>query len=242
MPVDALVAAIDERTAIVALPLVAYTNGALLRARRVVDAAHAAGALVVLDAYQAAGIVPIDVRALDVDALVAGTHKWLAGASTGLAFLYVKRRLAEQLEPAFPGWFGHDDTLAFAPRYVAAAGARRFEQGSPAVEAVYGARAGVRFAIDVGVDAIRARSFELSDRLIAGADRLGIPLATPRAYAERAGVVCLGVREPDRVAATLRERGVDVDTRPGTGIRLSSHPCNTEQDIDRVLGELAELA
>lgn len=238
MPTDALVEAIDERVAIVAVSLVAYTNGALLRAKRVIDAAHAAGAIVILDAYQGIGIVPIDVRGLDVDVLVAGTHKWLHGASNGLAFAYVKRALAEGLAPAYPGWFSHARTLDYDATYVPAGGARRFEQGSPSVEAVYAARAGVRFAIESGLDAIRTRSLALSDHLIAGADALGIPLCTPRDHAERAGVVCLGVRDAGRVADELRAKGIDVDTRPGTGIRLSCHPCNLHDDIDRALTAL----
>jgi selenocysteine lyase/cysteine desulfurase len=238
MPADALVAAIDERVAIVAVSLVAYRNGALLRARRVIDAAHAAGAIVILDAYQAIGIVPIDVRALGADVVVAGTHKWLHGASSGLAFAYVRRALAERLTPVYPGWFGHAHMLDFDPVYTPAPGARRFEQGSVSVEAVYAARAGVRFALEAGVEAIRARSLALSDHLIIGADALGIPLGTPRDHAERAGVVCLGVRDPGRVAEQLRARGIDVDTRPGTGIRLSLHPCNLRDEVDRVLAEL----
>jgi kynureninase len=238
MPVDALVAAIDERVAIVAVSLVAYSNGALLRARQVIDAAHAAGAIVILDAYQAVGIVPVDVRALGADAVIAGTHKWLHGASNGLAFAYVRRALAERLTPAYPGWFSHARMLDFDPVYTPAPGARRFEQGSTSVEAVYAARAGVEFALDAGVEAIRERSFSLSDRLIAGADALGIPLTTPRDRAERAGVVCLGVRDPGRVAEQLRARGIDVDTRPGTGIRLSLHPCNLPEEVDQVLAEL----
>jgi len=242
MPADALVAAIDERVAIVAVSLVGYGNGALLRARPVIDAAHAAGALVILDAYQAVGIVPIDVRALGADAVIAGTHKWLHAASSGLAFAYVRRALADRLAPAYPGWFSHARMLEFDPAYAPAPGARRFEQGAPAVEAVYAARAGVRFAIEVGVAAIRARSLELSDRLIAGSDALGLPLGTPRDRAERAGVVCLGVRDPARVAGELRDRGIDLDTRPGTGIRLACHPCNLHDEIDRVLGELRRYA
>lgn len=241
MPVDRLISAIDDRVAIVAVALVAYTNGALLRVRPVIEAAHAAGAIVILDAYQAVGIVPIDVRALGADVVVAGTHKWLHGASNGLAFAYVKRALAERLAPAYPGWFSHAHMLDYEPTYTPARGARRFEQGSPSVEAVYAARAGVRFAIDIGVDAIRARSLLLSDYLIAGANALGIPLRTPRDHAERAGVVCLGVREPERVASDLRTQRIDVDTRPGTGIRLSCHPCNLHDDIDHVLTELRRL-
>lgn len=239
MPVEDLIATMHDRVAIVALPLVAYTNGALLDAERVIRAAHAAGAIVVLDAYQAAGIVPIDVGALDVDALVSGTNKWLCSAATGLAFLYVKRALADRLSPAFPGWFAHADPLAFAPRFEPAPGARRFEQGAPAVEAVYGARAGVAFALEVGVPAIRARSLALTDHLIEKARSLGLPLATPTAHAQRAGMVCFAVPDPERRAEALRALGIDVDTRPGTGVRLSCHPCNTVEECDRAIEALA---
>lgn len=241
IPASDLVRAIDERVAIVAIPLVTYTNGALLDVEPVIRAAHAAGAIVVLDAYQAMGIVPIDVRELGVDALVTGAQKWLCAPTSGLAFLYVKRELADALEPAYPGWFGHARTLEFEQAFVPAPGARRFEQGPPPVEAVYAARAGVRFAIEAGVPAIRARSLELADRMIAAADALGIPLHTPRAPSGRAGMICLGVREPSRVASELRELGIDIDTRPGTGVRLSAHPCNTESDCDRALEQLARL-
>ncbi|MCW5801415.1 MAG: aminotransferase class V-fold PLP-dependent enzyme [Deltaproteobacteria bacterium] len=240
-PVDDLVAAIDERTAVVTLPLVAYSNGALLDAARIVAAAHAHGALVVLDAYQAAGIVPIDAHALGADALVAGTNKWLSSPSTGLAFLYVARAVAERLEPAFPGWFGHADPLAFADDYVPAPGARRFELGAPAVDAIYGARAGIRFALEVGVPRLHARSQELCDRLIAGADGLGIRLTTPRARAARGGMVCFDLPDPDRVVDDLAARAIDVDTRPGIGMRMSCHPCNSDADCDRLLGAIAEL-
>lgn len=239
LPVDELISAIDGHVSVVAVPLVAYTNGALLDAARVIRAAHAAGAVVVLDAYQAAGIVPIDVRALDVDALVSGTNKWLCSAGTGLAFLYVKPALAARLAPAFPGWFAHADPLAFADRFEPAPGARRFEQGAPAAEAVYGARAGVRFALEVGVPAIRARSLALTDHLIERARALGLPLATPTAHAQRAGMVCFDVPDPERRAEALRGQGIDVDTRPGTGVRMSCHPCNTVEECDRALEALA---
>ena len=239
LPVDDLIAQLHDRVAIVAVPMVAYTNGALLDVRRLIAAAHDAGAIVVLDAYQATGIVPIDVRMLGVDALVSGTNKWLCSAGTGVAFLYVKRALAERLEPAFPGWFGHANPLAFGDAFVPAPGARRFELGAPAVEAVYGARAGVKFALEVGVAAIRERSLALSDRMIARADGLGLPLATPRPHAERAGTICFDVSEPERRAERLRALGIDVDTRPGTGVRMSCHPCNTVEECERAIDALA---
>jgi kynureninase len=241
MPVNELLAAIHPRVAVVAVPMVAYTNGALLDVARITHAAHEAGAIVVLDAYQAAGIVPIDVATLGVDALVSGTNKWLSSAGTGLAFLYVDPRLAERLEPALPGWFAHVDPLAFAARFVPARGARRFEIGAPAVEAIYGARAGVKFALDAGVSAIRERSLALTDRLIAMADERGLPLATPRARELRAGMVCFAVPDAERVADRLREHGVDVDTRPGTGLRMSCHPCTTFDDCERGMTALASV-
>jgi selenocysteine lyase/cysteine desulfurase len=240
-PTDDLVAAIDRRTAIVAVPLVAYSNGALLDVERVIAAAHEVGAIVVLDAYQAVGVVPIDVRALDVDVLVSGTNKWLSSAGMGLAFSYVRRSLADRLAPAYPGWFAHADPLAFGDIFIPAAGARRFEQGAPAVEAIYGARAGIQFALEVGVEAIRARSLDLTGHLIEGVDRLGITLATPREREQRAGVVCLELPAPAAIAESLATQGIDVDTRPGTGLRVSCHPCNTHGDVDRLLTALAEL-
>lgn len=242
LPVDDLVAAIHERVAILALPMVAYANGALLDVARIVHAARAAGALVVLDAYQATGIVPIDVRTLGVDALVSGTNKWLSSAGMGLAFLYVAPALAARLEPAFPGWFAHAEPLAFASTFSPAPGARRFEQGAPAVEAIYGARAGVLFALETGVAAMRDRSLMLTDHLVRRADDAGVRLATPRSHAERAGMVCLAISEPERIVATLAGRGIDVDTRPGTGVRMSCHPCNTVEDCDRAFDALVEVA
>jgi kynureninase len=203
----------------------------VLDAPRVIAAAHRAGAIVVLDAYQAAGIVPIDVNALDVDVLVSGTNKWLGAPATGLAFAYVKRTLADRLEPAYPGWLGHADVFGFCDAYVPSPGARRFEQGAPAIEPIYGARAGIHFAIEVGVARMRERSLDLCDRFISVADELGIPLATPRARAQRAGFVCLRVADPVRAVSELRDLGVDADTRPGTGIRFSAHPCNDDHDI-----------
>jgi kynureninase len=240
-PTDELIAAIDERVAIVALPMVTYNNGALLDVARVAEAARARGAIVILDAYQAAGIVPIDAHALGVDALVAGTHKWLCSSGTGLAFLYVRRELAERLEPVYPGWFGHAAPLDFARAFEPAPGARRFEMGAPSVEAIYGSTAGIKFALEVGVPAMRARSLELCERLIAGADALGIPLSSPRAARDRGGMVCFGVDDPEGVAALLRERAIDVDTRPGTGVRMSCHPCVSDGDVARLLDELAAL-
>jgi len=239
MPTGGLLERIDERVAVVALSLVSPWTGALADVRPIVRAARAAGALVVVDAYQAVGVVPINVEALDVDVLVGGTHKWLGGGSTGLSFLYVRPALAERLQPVFPGWIGHREMVGFAPTYEPAPGARRFMQGTPAIEPVYTARAGLRFVLDAGIDAIRARNLGLTERLMARADERGLSIRTPRLPGARGGMVCLAVEEGERIVAELARDGIDIGTRPGSGLRVGPHACNTEEECDRVIDAIA---
>lgn len=234
--------AIDDRTAIVEAALVSPRSGALLDAHAVIRAAHEHGALVVLDAYQAVGIVPVDVRSLDADAVVGGTHKWLGGGDMGLAFMYVRPSLAETLTPAYPGWIGHASMLSFGDDYAPAAGARRFQQGSPAMAPIYLARAGVRFAIEVGVDRLRARSLELTQRMIDRADRQGLRLRTPRRREARGGMLCFDVPRCAEVEGHLADRGIDVDHRPGAGLRVAPHFCHRDDECDRVIDAIAEVS
>lgn len=240
MPTEALLAAIDERVAIVAVSMVSYFNGAMLDLAPIVAKAHAAGAIVVVDAYQALGCVPVDVRALDVDALVGGTHKWLCGGGTGLAFLYVKPALAESLTPAFPGWIGHREASRYRETYTPAPGARRFEQGTPPMEPIYTARGGLRFLQRFGVDNVRAGSLLLADRILEGLAENEIALRTPTSHAQRGAMVCVGAERPAETTAFLRARGIDVDTRPDTGVRVSAHPLNSFDECDRLVAALVE--
>ncbi len=230
---------LDERTALVALSLVSPRTGALLDAEPVVKAAHDAGALVVLDAYQAVGIVPVDVRRLGADVVVGGSHKWLGGGGTGLAFLYVHPRLSERLEPVYPGWIGHAEMVGFAERYTPAKGAARFQQGTPALEPIYSARAGLRLVLEVGVEHLRARSLALTERMHARAREAGLPVVTPREPSRRGGMLCIRADNPSERVAQLAEVGIDIDSRKGAGLRVAPHPCSTEEECDRVVAELA---
>ncbi|HEX8825349.1 MAG TPA: aminotransferase class V-fold PLP-dependent enzyme, partial [Archangium sp.] len=233
---------LDERVAIVALSLVSPRTGALLDVVPVVKAAHDAGALVVLDAYQAVGVVPVDVRRLGADVVVGGTHKWLSGGGTGLAFLYARPSLAERLQPAYPGWIGHQQMVGFTEGYVPAPGGARFQQGTPAMEPIYTARAGLRFVLETGVERLRERSVALTSRMMARAHDAGLSVTTPREPERRGGTLCVDMDEGSSVVERMAALGIDIDTRPGAGIRVSPHPCNTEQECDRVIDELARLA
>ncbi len=227
--------AIDERTAVVALSLVSPRTGALLDVSRVVARAREVGALVVVDAYQAVGIVPIDVVAMGADMVVGGTHKWLGGGGMGLAFAYLDPALSDRLVPVYPGWVGNAQLLAFGDRFEPAVGARRFQQGTPAMEPIYTARGGLSWALEKGVSALRARSLVLTSRLLKGAQALGLRVRTPVADAARGGMVCLDIPDAESVADELEAQGIDVDARPNAGLRMGPHPCATEEECDRAI-------
>jgi kynureninase len=234
-------AAADDRTAIVEAALVSPRTGALVDARALIRTAHEHGAIAVLDAYQAVGVVPIDVQELDADVIVGGTHKWLGGGGTGLAFLYVRPTLAEKLEPVYPGWVGHASIGSFSDEWLPAVGARRFQVGFPAMEPIYTARAGLRLALEIGVPRIRARSLELTARIIERADAHGLRVTTPRRPEARGGILCIDTPRAEPIAESLEERGIDVDYRPGAGIRLAPHFCHREDECDKVIDGIAEL-
>src|SRR5262249_30192099 len=156
------------------LPLVSPVSGALLPIADIARHARSVGAITVVDAYQGVGIVPVDVGALGADVLVAGTHKWMCGGGMGLAVLFVRPDLAERLEPAYPGWIGHQDLKNATASFEAARGAHKFQQGSPGLAPIYTARAGLRFLLEVGVDRMRARSLELTTQLFEALLDLGI--------------------------------------------------------------------
>jgi kynureninase len=234
---------IDDRVAIVAVSLVSYLNSARLDILPIIEAAHAAGAIVILDAYQAVGVIPIDVMSLNVDVLVGGMNKWLCG-SMGMAFAYVKPSLSEKLNPVYPGWFAHRHLQPpmFASSYTPASGACRFQQGAPPIEPIYTSRAGLRFAIEVGVDRIYQRNLLLTNYLITAADANGIKINTPLNHLNRGATVCLGVKNPDIVVQQLATLDIDVDTSSALGIRVSPHPCNTEQECQHLIENIVQIA
>lgn len=235
---DAIMAAIDERTAVVSLSLATYCSGALVDVARIARRAHELGAIVLVDAFQAYGVVPIDVAALDADVLVAGTRKFALGASES-AFMFVAPSLAERVDPLLVGWFAHRAPFEFAAGFEPAPGTARFLQGTPTVLPHYAAAAGRELLASVGMTAVRKRSLALTGRLIARADEQGLGVATPREDAGRAGVVCLKFEGADAVANHLAERGFGCSYRPASGLRLGPHFFNTEDEVDRLMNALA---
>ncbi|MFL5960145.1 MAG: aminotransferase class V-fold PLP-dependent enzyme [Gaiellaceae bacterium] len=240
---DAAVAeAIDERTLLVPISHVLFKDGEIQDVEPIVRRAREAGAHVVLDCYQSAGVVDFDLTALGVDFAVGGSVKWLCGGP-GAGWLYVRPDLAERLEPTLVGWQGHARPFAFEPELEYADGARRFLTGTPNVPALYAATAGYDVIEEVGVPRIRERSLALTRLLIELCDEAGLEVVSPREPERRGGTVT--VSTPDHAAChrELGERGIVCDFRPNPtgGIRLGPHFFNTEDEVRHAVSELAEI-
>ena len=237
---EEVVETIDDRTLLVPVSHVLFRTGEIQDVEAIVARAHAAGAHVVLDAYQSAGAVPLDVTALGVDFAVGGSVKWLCGGP-GNGWLYVRPDLAARLEPALTGWQAHADPFAFEPELRYAAGAARFLTGTPNVPAHYAATAGYDLVEQVGVSRIRERSLEATQLLIDLADRAGFEVHSPREPSRRGGTVTLGVPEAAAVQRELVARGVICDYRPDAGIRLGPHFFNLDDELRFAVGEIERI-
>jgi selenocysteine lyase/cysteine desulfurase len=232
IPPEAFAERIDKRTALVATTHLFYTTGYLQDVRLIADAAHASGALCLIDGYQTCGCVPLDVKAMDCDAFVGGCLKWLSGGP-GNAFLYVRPELISQVRPQGTGWFATRDPFSFTlQELVFADDARRLETGTWAVACNYAGLAGLELILEVGVANIQERLRDLTERILQRCDEAGVRTFTPRERARRCGIVTLECEHPEEVEAALHRDGVIVDSRPGR-VRLSPHWCVTEEELER---------
>jgi kynureninase len=237
---DDVVSAIDERTLLVPVQHVLFKSAEIQDVEAIVDAAHAAGAYVVLDAYQSAGSVPLDVAALDVDFAVGGSVKWLCGGP-GAGWLYVRPDLIERLEPAVTGWQAHARPFAFEPELEYAEGIARFLTGTPNVPALYACTPGYDLIEEIGVDRIRSNSLRQTQLLIDGADARGFGVRCPREPERRGGTVTVNVPDFEAVHKELAEREILCDFRPDAGIRLGPHYFNTDEELEYALDQIADI-
>ena len=235
-----IVEAIDERTLLVPVTHVLFKTGEIQDVDAIVRRAHEVGAHVILDAYQSAGIVPLDVAALNVDFAVGGSVKWLCGGP-GNGWLYVRPDLGDLLEPTYTGWQAHARPFAFEPEHEYAQGATRFLTGTPNVPALYAATAGYDEIEKVGVERIRENSLRQTQLLIEALDAAGFDIGSPRAPARRGGTVTVRTPEFEAVHRELAERQILCDFRPDAGIRLGPHFYNTDDELRHAVSQIVEI-
>ncbi len=231
--------AIDERTALVCCTAVSFRTGYRNDVSAIAEIAHASGALVLADSYQAIGAVELDVRTLGADLVTGGTVKYLLG-SAGLGFMWVRGSLLSSLLPVQTGWFADEDIFAMSiADYSPHATARRFDSGTPPVPSLYPGVAGMSLVAEVGVPAIELHVRGLADRLLAGLDELGATVATPRGQNEYGPLICVVSTDPSALVAALEGERIVTSTRD-SNLRVSLHLYNVADDVDRILAALGE--
>jgi kynureninase len=241
VPLERLLDAIDNETCLVALSHTSYCSSYRVDARAIVEHAHEKGAMVLLDVYQSAGVVPLNATDWNVDFLIGGTIKWLCGGPS-CGYLYVRPDQQRDLRPRLTGWVAHDSPFDFADapmRY--ARSVRRFAQGTPSIPALYSAIPGLEIIEAVGVPGIAAESQRRTQLMIDFASERGWIINTPRETNQRGGSVMIGVKNASMMAERLAERRVFVDWRPSAGLRMSPHFFNTDEEVEEALNILAEL-
>lgn len=238
--VDRLCAAIDERTRLVAISHVLFRSASILDVQRICAHAHAMGAVVSLDSYHAVGVIPVDVRAIGCDFLSGGVLKWLCGGPGG-CFLWASPDMSARHAPALTGWQAHAHPFAFADQMDYASGAWRWLGGTPVVPALYANLEGPRMLRRAGIAAVRAKSVRQTSRLIELADARGYAVSAPRDAARRGGTVAFDVPHAAEVARALLARDVVIDFRPGAGVRVAPHFYTSDDEVERVVGEIDDI-
>jgi selenocysteine lyase/cysteine desulfurase len=237
IPLEHFRRVVDDDTLIVSITHVCYRNGAMIDVPAVVELAHERGALVLLDAFQGVGSLPVDVRELGVDFLGAGVLKYLLG-SAGLAFFYCRRDLVERVRPTQTGWFADENIFAMDHTdYSPAPTAARFQSGTPPVPAIYAGIAGIELMQEIGITETREHVLRLNAYLLDGLDELGATVVTPREPQRRGALICVKSTDASELVAVLAREGMVTSERDGN-LRISAHCYNTREDVATVLASL----
>jgi kynureninase len=241
LPLEKFLAAIDETTLLVPISQVLFRSAFIVDAKAIIERAHRVGAHVILDCFQAAGTIPLDVRALGADFAVGGVLKWLCGGP-GVGYLYVREDLRSKLRPALTGWLAHQRPFDFE---IGAIEPRedsyRYLNGTTHIPALFACRPGLDILNQAGIHAIREKSMRLTHRIFEGARARGWRVNTPEQPAERAGTVSVDCPNAPEVCRELLAREILVDYRPKAGIRLSPHFYNREDECDFALDQIADI-
>ena len=238
IPPERFAEAIDERTALVCCTTLSYRSGHRHDVGAIAEAAHAAGALVLADSYQACGAIELDVHSLGADAVTGGTVKYLLGTS-GLGFMWVRPEVRKRLVPLQTGWFADEDIFAMSiADYSPHASARRFDAGTPPVPSLYAGVAGISLVEEAGVPAIETHVSSLVDRLHDGLDALGAGVVTPRDPRRRGPLVCIRALDVAALVSALAADRIVVSSREDK-LRVALHVYNVDEDVDTLLEALA---
>lgn len=229
--VDALSAAIDADVAIVSLTHVNYKSGFVHDMRAITDAAHAKGALIVWDLSHSAGVMPLELDALEADFAVGCGYKYLNGGPGAPAFVFVAKRNQHEFEHPLTGWLGHANPFAFAPEFVPARGMDKLLTGTPPILSLLALDAALDAFDDVDMGHVRAKTESLTQLFVALADerlmRHGFTLASPREAKQRGAQVSLAHPQGYAIMQALIARRLIGDYREPDIVRFGLAPLYT---------------
>jgi len=240
--INEIITLIDQHTAVVCISHVEYGNGQTFDLHLLAEAAHEHGALLVVDATQSAGAIPIDVQVCPVDALISGAYKWLCGPF-GAAFMYLAPHLQTKLEPGLVGFRSHKNMWDLdASRIDYPQAAQKFEFSTMAFGCAVGLTRAINFLNDVGVENIFQYNRQLADRLIEGLQTRGAVITSPLEDKSRSSIVRAHFENigSNKIIQSLKRAGVFVSRR-GDSIRFSPHLYNSMSDIDKALAEIDNI-
>ena len=250
VPITDFEKAIDDNTTAVSLDYVSWINGCREDVKAITQTAHSHGALMLVDAFHALGVMPVDVRKLGVDILTSGTYKWLMGPH-GTAFLYVKGDVLEQLEPSTVGWHGISDSVVARvlskqetfgrpfdlTEVNPAKDATRFEWGTWSVITVVGAKAALEFTLRYSPQEREPMVERLNERLVDGLRKKGKHITSPLEKNRRSGIVTFQMDDAAEVSRKLQQEHITVAPRVNT-LRVSPHFYNTDREVDTLLEKI----
>jgi cysteine desulfurase / selenocysteine lyase len=229
----------DPRVRALAVSLVQFSNGYRVDLAALSAATRRTGAYLVVDAIQAVGQVPVDLRRTPVDVLACGGQKWLL-SPWGSGFVYVRRELIPELSPAVTGWMafeGTDDlTRLTAYDDTLRADARRFELITLPYQDFAGMNASLGLVLELGVERIQAHLQRLHEPVLAWAERTGARIVSPLGE-HGSGILCLATDEVGEAFRRLKAARIICSLREGA-IRLSPHGYNTVDEMERVCAVL----
>ncbi len=241
LPMEDMLAAIDEKTRLVSLSHVLFRTGWIVPAAEIIKKAHSVGAQVLFNGYHSVGIVPVDVTALNVDFYIGGTLKWMCGGPGGV-FMYVRPDLLATLNPRITGWFAHEKPFAFdLENYKPRHDSYRLANGTPGMASLYAIQPGIEVITQVGIQAIRDISMRRTARMVEIAQSHGWPIRSPLNPDERGGMIVLDVPHGYEVSRELIEREIVIDYREKAGIRVAPHFYNTDAEVELVMDAIRDI-
>ena len=236
---DAIRSLIDKNTSVVCISHTEFSNGYTYDLEKLSELAHKKGAILVVDATQSAGAIPIDVKKSRIDVLVAGSYKWLCGPF-GSAFMYIRHNLAKRLNPGLVGFRSHKNMWDLdAARLRYNDNASKFEFSTLAFGCILGLAESLHYINGIGIENIYRYNFFLTDCLIDGLKKADAKIISSDRSKYRSPIITAKFKNKDSESMIndLRYAKIFVSQRK-EWVRFSPHFYNTLDDIEFVISEI----